>query len=224
MLEKILQPGDKVKIYYMSTSTERYYLSQVEEIDGDNVLVSAPIKLGRVIPLSLNKPFIFDFYSNSGIYRTVPTITNRSKDGNLFFLHLKVDQDAINKIQRRNYFRVDCIQPMKVKGYEPPFDSKLPLKDELPEDGTVINISGGGVKFITTNQYEPDSIVQLELILDVKKDRQLIPMEGKVISCDVTHDRTSRYIHRVKITDILPRNREKIIRFVFDQQVRQKGK
>lgn len=223
MLERLIQPADRVRIYYLSAESKKYYLSQVEEVNGDRILISAPIKLGKVIHLSENRSLRMDFYTDKGIYRTVPQILKESQEGNLYFITLKVNKDHMDKIQRRNYFRVDCLQSARILDFN--FQDTAHTKElTLPEKCNIINISGGGLKFISKDSFKIDGIITMELDLSTKEADSIIPCKGKIISCEAIYDKSNRYVHRIEITDILPKNREKIIRFVFDQQVRQKGK
>lgn len=223
MLEKIFQPGDKVKIYPVHKKGEIYYLSQIEEIKGEEVLISAPIKLGRILPLSVGKGYTFDFYTDQAIYRANPEIVRRSREGNLFLLHVNINTEEMRKIQRRNYFRIDCLVPIKITDYiiEGP---RKELISDLPEEAVIVNISGGGFKFLTKNQYEQGTTIKLQMELEIRDELVEVFVEGTVIDSEPLYDASKRYVNRVKISKISPRHREQIIRYVFEQQVKQKGK
>lgn len=225
MLEKYFGPGDKVKIYYNTSDEENIYLSQVEEVKGEEIIVSAPIKMGRILPLSLGNNYNFDFYTSKGIYRTYAEITRRSKDDNLYFIHLHVNKEQLKKIQRRNYFRVDCLIPVTISEYKNMNNEEVVANNiSLPEECTVVNISGGGFKFISKNSYDTQATLKVIIELALAEGKHQVFAEGNLVEVEPLYDYTNRFINRVEFENISTKDRDQIIKFVFEQQVKHKGK
>lgn len=225
MMVKYFQAGDKVKIYSSFHDQNVVYLSQVDEIDENGeVVVTAPIRLGRVVTLNKRRDYIFDFYGTNGIYRTIPEIVDTVKEGQLYFIRIRINPASIKKIQRRNYFRLDSLITIDILGSEHPTIKELKHEYPLPEEVLCVNISGGGMKFLSKNKYMSGEEIDTSFVLPVRESQVEFSLKGSVIDSEPLEDAANRFVHRIKFSSILPKQREDIIRYVFEQQVKQKVK
>lgn len=223
---KYIVPGDKIKIYpdnEVIRDTD-FYVSSVEEIyDDENYRISAPMKNGKIYPLHEKEICIIDFHTNSCVFRCEVQILDRMKENRLLSNKVKIKANTIRKIQRRSYFRIDCLVDIIIDKIDSK-DSEIPNL-ELPETTTVKNISGGGLQFISKHKMEEGTEVQGVIKLPLSGRYHDLPVCMELIDRVPIDDGISfKFLYRAKFHKLFPQDRENIIRFVFEQQIKQKGK
>jgi c-di-GMP-binding flagellar brake protein YcgR len=114
---------------------------------------------------------------------------------------------AIERIQRRNYVRVDVRLPFFYQKYRDD-GSKMPLKK-----GLILDISGGGVLLRTPEYIEKDTFLQTKF----KLGEEDFDVRSKVVRVIEKHrGRKSMYKYGIIFDNISEMVRRKIIGFVFD--------
>lgn len=248
MISKILRVGDRVEMkrYTLSDSADakpRLYVSQIiDMIDEQKLNLSIPIEGGRIIPLEVGSKYELRFLSSSGIYVCKAEIVNRGKQGTIYFLTLLILSE-LKKDQRRQYFRLNKIRPLKyhiltdeenellarVKGdggkddfeYRTIFNR---LRDIVAEEsnGTLQNISGGGIKFNSGKELHPETLIRINLLLD-DADREPLDLFAHVIASQYMSN-TMNFEHRVEFVHINREVREHIVKYVFSEERKQRQK
>lgn len=247
MLEKILKVGDKIElksIYQLrrtSNETEqKSYASQVLDIIDDYKLsIAVPIENGHLIPLEVGSKYELSFMTVSGMYLCKCEVKGRFRQNNLFFLSIDIISE-LKKDQRRQYFRFEKIIPMKCR-YVTEEEKKVIVRldrnmyqderekrdlmekaDEFEKtniDGTIINISGGGLKFSFSQELKKNDMVAVDFKLDENIE---ITAFAKVLEDGAKIQNTQLFEHRMEFVRITKENREKIIRYVFDAERKQR--
>ena len=113
----------------------------------------------------------------------------------------------MRELKHEEVMAVEANQVMLVPG--------LPLKRSL-----IVDISGGGIRFISDHMYEEGCMVYCtyQLILDgVPKDYDIV---GKVLFVKELANRPGEYEHRVQYVNLDNDTREEIIRFIFEEERR----
>ncbi|MCR4989369.1 MAG: flagellar brake protein [Lachnospiraceae bacterium] len=232
MLSKYILPGNRIELQAVDrvkladeTERKRVYLSQVRDILSEEQLeILMPMEKTKMILLPVNTEYDMYFYTQQGLYQCFANVIDRYKDDNQYVLLMELTSN-LRKFQRREYYRLSCALEMNSRPLEKEekdaMDSKagsflvpgLPLKRSV-----VVDISGGGIRFISSYSYEPGSLLycKYNLVIDgVSKEYTLIT---KVLNSRELEDRPGVFEHRAQYVDIDTYDREEIIRFIFEEE------
>ena len=250
MIQKILKVGDRIEMKRLAGAGKaegqeaRLYNSQLLDfVDDRNIDVSVPIESGHLVPLEIGGRFEMRFITTNGIYVCKGEVTNRFKQNNMYFLAVKLISELL-KDQRRQYFRLEKSRPLNyhklideekkiiVALATNKFDSDVErrnlmvrLKTIEPEqrEGSMANISGGGLKFYSDEQLAKGDFIRITLLLD-ESDPLPYDLFAKVIASESMPDRTLKNSHRVEFINMAKEVREKIVRYIFNEERRQRQK
>ena len=81
-----------------------------------------------------------------------------------------------------------------------------------------MDISGGGLRFLSTHSYEPDSLIYISYNLLINGRKREYELVGKVLSSVKQEGRRDSYEHRVQYVDIETEVREEIIKYIFEEE------
>ena len=96
---------------------------------------------------------------------------------------------------------------------------KYQLMAGLPlAKGEIVDISGGGIRFVTSEKYEPGTQIVVYFNLNVHGKETTYELVGDVLSRRRNDVKREIYEHRLKFTVIDNRQREEIIRYVFEEE------
>lgn len=244
MTHDIIKPGDKIDIRLIQQINKkennvdkiRIYKSQVYDVYKDGELeISMPTQGGKIILLPLGIRFEFVFYSHGGLYRAEGVVKERFKRDNLYALVVEI-KSQLEKFQRREYYRLTCMLDMNYydvserdiseKTAEEIFDE---LRDgrnlsEIEKEGTIVDISGGGLRFMSDKENPPGgSILAVVRLTGGKTSRQFYLL-GEVISCaQIVTEKGTKYENRIRFILRDNKVREEIIRYVFDEERRMRS-
>lgn len=237
MVTELIHLGDKVDIRIVQQVAQvqktgvspHVYKSQVNDInDAGEIELTMPIENGKLILLPLGIRFEFVFYAATGLYHSIGQIRERYKRDNIFVLQIEL-HSQFKKFQRREYYRYPCLmdtqyymitkEDVDTKSTEQIFDS---LRDDdfygKQMQGLILDLSGGGVKFVGENKLEEDSYVLLILRLcNDLVDKQYFIL-GHVLGCEKSQNRTDKYETRVEFIFRDSKTREEIIRYIFEEE------
>lgn len=246
MANRFIKLGDKVDLYKSENKLKeneqlKVYKSQIIDIMNDDVAkISMPFEGTKLIPLAIGEKFIVCIYTNKGLFNCIGQIKDRYRQENLFVLEIKF-LSKLEKYQRREYFRLDCIieiqyllindEDLKIitKVENDIFDSnedKLQLIEAYQEinknwsKGTITDISGGGAKIIMNSYHEKNSKMMIKIPLRSGEDEKTYQLKAHVISSIKLRDKVGFYETRINFFDIKKEDREAIVRFVFEEERR----
>ena len=242
--------GDRIELTQYSSVTgrkvsEKKYGSMLLDFDGiRTVKLSMPIIEGRVIPLETGDEYQLCFFTNSGMYQCLGRIEKRYTDNKLHIMEV-VLLNELKKFQRRKFYRLDCMFPIK---YRVITDVEVLLKERLakddfetPEDkeickgayekicknweeGTVSDISGGGIRFHSKNELKKNT--KMEVMLPLSFSNGIVPVKFimNVITCTYFEGSRNAYEIRGEFENVKDSDRETVIRYVFEEQRRRMSK
>lgn len=236
MVTDLLQVGNKIDICALDQSeikrTENgkvpILASQLEAVEDDGGLImQMPVYKGKIILLSLGSRYELMFYTKKGLYRGVCQVVDRYKEDNLFMVRV-VLKSGLNKFQRREYFRLECILGMQA--YELDREEALTLDGEELEtllqdpdiletemDAIIVDISGGGIRFITDKKSEEGDCLAVRTRLQNENiDKQLL-VAVSIVSCRKMASGMERYETRAEFLHLGTKLRETIIKYIFDE-------
>ncbi len=230
LVSKFISPGVKIELQAMErvllgdASDRKVYESKVVDVIGnDRLEIFMPIEQTKLVLLPVNAEYNIRFYTSRGLFQCNAKVSNRYKNGALYLLELKLIS-PLQKYQRREYYRYPCMLDMQVRDIS---DAEQQLIDRegifdaeeiAGEKATIVDISGGGLRFTGMVPFEPDSIVvcNFELLKDGRKKAYSIA--GKLLSCRRLENNPGQYELRVRFVYITPREREEIIRYIFEEE------
>lgn len=216
-----LEEGDEIRI------NGKGYRSKVLDIlDEDRIEVLMPMEKSKVVTLPVDGEYDLYFFTEMGLYQCYARITDRYKDNNVYVMVMDLISN-LRKYQRREYYRLSCALEMdsrpleaeEVKLAEAGRREKkipdLPLKQSI-----VVDISGGGMRFVADYAYEPDMLIMCRYRLLVGKEEKEYSLVGKVLAVHEVENRPGSYEHRVQYINVDTEEREEIIKYIFDEERR----
>ena len=247
MLKNILKVGDRIELksIYQARITDtdaKVYQSQVLDIlDDYRMNVAVPIESGHLVPLEIGSRYELSFLTNNGVYMCKCEVKNRLKSNNVFYLVLDIISE-FKRDQRRQYFRLEKIIPlsyrviselemrlryyMEKKAYKDDREKRI-VSEKLEQlegailEGTIVNVSGGGLKFASNEKHEHGTILNVNFSLDEDID---IEAEARIIGVAEVENVRDRTEYRCEFSKIKKEIREKIVRYVFSEERRQRQK
>ncbi len=236
MIQDILQIGNKIDICSLEKEDRKKYdgkkvpilVSQLEEVDDDGELViQMPMYKGKIVLLSLGSRYELMFYTKRGLYRAVCQVTDRYKEENFFMVKV-VLKSNLTKFQRREYFRLECIIGMdayELKREEAMLlaGSRLIQRVSEPEiaetqsKAVIVDISGGGIRFISERRHEEGDFLAVHMTLSNENMEQDIWVVVSIVSCRKASSNMERYETRAEYIHLGNKLRETIIKYIFDE-------
>lgn len=222
------------------------YLSEIHDIKKDGTLViNMPVVKTRLVTLSTGLRYTFIFTVEENGEKTFLTaqgeLMNRYREGIFFLMDARLST-PLKKFQRREYYRLDCsLESIGVALGGDDFDPKQIIDAsqfllEHIEDGyqvahgIISNISGGGALLLTEHDFGKTSYILLRVIFrcsDDKRDEEVFKdklerddtMEilAKILEKKYIES-AEKYSYRLMFVFKNPQFRERIIKYVFDEQ------
>ena len=246
MAKEIIQIGNKIEMRAVSNRTltldnpvSEIYVSQFMQWEDSNVAVIAvPSFKGHLVPLRPDEVYELRFFTRGGLYRCRGKIVKRNKtSGNIATAEVKFIS-ALEKFQRRQYYRMNCIMPMtysvlsdvqkelykeKKRSLSP--EQKLLIEKKLENQemtflkGTVLDISGGGMRFNSAVQQERDDILLLQPALPEAVRKKIPFLFGRVISSKrIPNKEPITFDNRIEFIEISSYEQEQIITYIFKDE------
>lgn len=231
MIEKLISPGDKLEMksavnVVLPDGTEgvKTYKSSVYDILDDGRLeIVMPMEKQKLILLPVDGEYDVCFFSNGGMYKANVRIVDRQKINNTYIVVAEMITN-LHKYQRREYYRFNCIIDMAVREMNEQeikaFSNGLSYLIEEAEmaRGVIVDISGGGLRFVSRQPYQAGSLLLMEFSLPVLGVEKEFFVAAKVIYSGEIEKRESEYENRVKFEFIRNTTREEIIKYIFDAE------
>lgn len=193
-----------------------HYRSRVKEILGDRLVATSPMR-GRG-PVRLNSGTLvkFTYTDSNAVYKFSAEIIAQNFDKPATIILGKPIN--MKRIQRRNFVRLDT----KLKMISNKVDDRFKPLDEVIQ-ATTMDISGGGIMFGCGTFLQIGQTLEATVFLN---EISTVVAIGRVVRV-VENSATSkdRYSIGLEFTLIQEPERDKIIRFIFNQQreLRTKG-
>lgn len=228
--------GDRIELMHIKSAigrkvSDKKYGSQVLDFDGDRTAkIAMPIREGKVIPLEIDDDYNLCFFTNSGLYQCTAQIKKRYTENRMYVMDV-IFLTPLKKFQRRKFYRLDCLFPIRYRIVpKEQFEKKNEAeqdneKDEiLWEEGTISDLSGGGIRFHGNVECKKEDLVEIVLPLSLQSGIVPLSLYMKVVSC--VHFEGSRvaYETRGEFLNINEKERETVIKYVFEEQRRRMRK
>lgn len=231
-MDKRIAIGDKLDLEKIDNriaadpEKRKVLTSQVlDESELGEMLAAMPIHEGKMVPLSIGQIFSATFYTKSGLLNGQVEVTKRYKKGALFLVEL-TQISKLEKKQRREFFRFNCHMPIEYRIVNEEEKSMIEEEvaynqDEIETEwkkGILLDLSGGGIRFVSTVQEEKDSFIQVRFEIERDGRVEIIYAFADLLRSEQSMNNKAIYDNRIMFWKMHKELREKIIRFVFDEQ------
>ena len=203
---------------------KKVYSSRVYDvISEDRLEITMPMEQTKLILLPVDGEYDMIIYAQQP-YQCFVRIIDRYKSNNVYILVVEMTSN-LRKFQRRAYYRFGCALEMQsralmeeeIKSVEQ--DAAYYLTPGLPlKHSIIVDISGGGLRFISGQRYEPDSLIYCNyhlLIGGVNKECEVV---GKILSVRELENKPGNFEHRVQYVNLDVDDREQIIKYIFEEE------
>ncbi|MDQ2085874.1 flagellar brake protein [Herbivorax sp. ANBcel31] len=212
-----LKEGLKLEMKLSDEEKSPEFVSQLEWTEHDKILyILAPIYKGRLYPIEKGANLEIYFIQKENFYQFEAEVIERIKRNDIRVLKINTLSD-IKKIQRREFFRFECTNPIKYKVIKA---SKSNLKKGEDLKKTITrDLSGGGVCIKLTNRVSVGDILECELFLN---DFDKVGFRGKVVRFSEYGVDRGEYKYEIGVSfeKISEKAREKIVSYIFQEQRR----
>lgn len=216
-----LDEGDEIR-----TGGKGYQSKVLDVLSEDKIEVLMPMEKSKVVTLPVDGEYDLYFFTEMGLYQCYARISDRYKDNNVFVMVMDLTSN-LRKYQRREYYRLSCAlemgsRPLQAEearlaeaGARDKRVRDLPLKNSV-----IVDISGGGLRFVADYAYEADSMILCKYRLLIDKEEKEYNLAGKVLAVKEVENRPGSYEHRVQYINVGMEEREEIIKYIFDEERR----
>ncbi len=232
MISNFIEPGNKIEIQMVesqknqSNEAPKTYASQIQDILSENQIeLVMPMEKGKLILLPMDKEYNLVIYAGNNLFQCFARIIDRYKSNNIYTLVVELTSN-LRKYQRREYYRFSCALEMNSRNLEEEevraIEERDPYSNLIPglplKRSVIVDISGGGLRFLSTHPYEPDSLIYISYNLLINGRKKEYELVGKVLSSVKQEGRRDSYEHRVQYVDIEAEVREEIIKYIFEEE------
>ncbi|MDE7479555.1 MAG: flagellar brake protein [Lachnospiraceae bacterium] len=231
MIEKFISPGDKLELkstvnVMLPDGTEgvRTYKSSVYDIlDDEQLELVMPMEQTKLVLLPVDGEYDVCFFSHGGMYRADVRIIDRQKINGTYILVAELISN-LHKYQRREYYRFNCVVEMsaremarqEVDAFARGFTYLISEKEM--ERGVIVDISGGGTRFVSRRKFNENSKILMRFCLSIMGMYRPFLLAARVICSNEIENRPNEYENRVKFEFIDTATREEIIKYIFDEE------
>ncbi|MBE5828606.1 MAG: flagellar brake protein [Butyrivibrio sp.] len=232
MLTDYISPGNRVELkatgkVWMDEDvrTKHIYMSKIMDVTSDDrIEILMPFERGKIVLLPVDGEYSMCFYSTRGLFQCFAKIVDRYRSDNMYILVMDLTSE-LSKLQRREYYRFSCALELK---------SRLCSKEELeafeknrkylvdPGDNlqrsVVVDISGGGLRFVANFQYEEESTIYCAYRLPGSLNDKEYEMICNVLKVQELESKPGLFEHRIQYLYIDENSREDIIHFIFEEE------
>lgn len=189
-------------------------------LDPKTAIIAAPIFQGTFYPVRLGWYLKVYYCFKDDLYTFEAKVVSRLNKNDLNYLKIELLSDII-KIQRREFFRFECNVPVEYRAIDSihtPEDERGMFKKAITRD-----LSGGGLCIKVQEEISTNQLIECKLELYKEKKVEFI---GKIVRVSPkAEEKKYKYEIGVIFTQIVGRDKEAIIRFIFEEQrrLRKKG-
>ncbi|MBE5844816.1 MAG: flagellar brake protein [Butyrivibrio sp.] len=232
MLADYIAPGNKIELKAIGkvwmdedSRTKKIHLSKITDIiSDDRIEVLMPMDKGKLVLLPVDGEYNLCFYSQRGLFQCYGRIVDRYRSNNVYILVLDLLSN-LQRMQRREYYRFSCALELKSRIFsEEEVEAirrnwGLVLGANKPlQRSVIVDISGGGLRFVANFQYEEGSTIYCSYRLPGNNNNVEYEMVCNVLRVQELENRPGLYEHRIQYSYIDESSREDIIHFIFEEE------
>ena len=228
MISEVARPGDKIDITYLHQNNGKVYKSSVFDFLGESVIeIGMPTEGGKMVLFQVGFECSLFFYTQRGMYICDGKVLDRYKKDGFYMMSVKITS-VPKKYQRRDYYRVDCsiaFNYYKISKEVAELETTADLFEEITDPKYIpekkvahtMDLSGGGIRFITDEDLEVGSCILTVIRLTNGKVDQTMYLVTELIACGPMEKAPDKRIARAKFLFKDIKDRDLIVRFVFEE-------
>jgi len=248
MFQDTLMIGNKIDVrridsYGRPIHIAKTYVSQLLDfIAPDMISIATPMGNSIMIMLEVGANYQLCFYTSKGLYQCNCVIVKNYKENNMMIAVTKVTSN-LEKFQRRQYFRLECIHEMEYRIITIEEDilenrirkdnfinsdersecrKKLNQMDKEWVKASITDISGGGAKFNSHLMHQPGDNVRIKVDFIIAGELKKLVLGAELIYSSRLINQSGAFEHRVEFKDIGKKDREDLIKYIFEQERRRR--
>lgn len=236
MLSKLIEVGNRVELQeteHGKTAENEHKLHQSEVYDllsEDRLEITMPIEQGKLVLMEVDAEYTMIFYTQNGLYQCDGRVIDRYKSENVYLLLIELT-GKLSKHQRRDYYRYNCALDLGVRlltEEEIEASAEGDLLMYIPNlelsQGMIVDISGGGLRFTSKGKFEKESLIYCTYVLSVQGKAKRYEVSAKILHVKELENHSGIYEYRVKFDKIEMAEREEIIRYIFEEERKERRK
>jgi len=200
-------PGQRVRLVIEAMDGERVHNTVIDDVQDGEVRVQTPIEKRELVQLRIGtqlKAFVRvgrdAFVFETTVAGTIP--------GRIHLTRLAAPQ-ALTKVEQRRFYRLErSMAPVKTEV----LSSDGSVRDIK---GTVMDISGGGVAFNSTDTVPVGQRVRMVLALQPFGE---VEVSVRVLARDEPAPGQKNYRYHCQFVDLPEADRERVVKYVFQHQ------
>jgi len=208
-----VQPNQKITLYAESAADSSIYVTKVEDVREDVILVAAPIEQRNLVPMSIGTRVQLEYkdttLTSQGRYIARGIVIGRERVP-IPILTVRL-VEPWKKIQERMFVRVDVLLDGT---YALVVDGQF----QAVHSCSIRNLSGGGLRMIAQEELAEGDIIWICLPLESGS----IPAYAEIVRVESGED---GFGYGVSFVNLPERDRKAIIQYVYQRQLelRRKG-
>lgn len=244
MANEVIQIGNKIELRPVSkqpasVQNSETYVSQLLQWSDKNVAIIAnPTHKGHLVPLRIDGEYELEFVTRNGLYRCRGKVVKRGKTSNNIAIAEVKFISALEKFQRRQYYRMNCIMPMSYSVLSDiqqdlyrekkrclsleqklAIEKKLESQEMVFEKATALDLSGGGMRFNSLKQMESGKILLIQLSLPEAVRKKVPFLFGRIISSrKIPNKEQEVFDNRIEFVEITSVEQEQLITYIFKEE------
>lgn len=226
MVSSIITIGDKINLTKyrhsdeINSETKQYVSSILDVNEGEFLHVGMPTDGGHMVVFEVGEKFQVFIYTKRGLYLCTAVVIDRYREGNLHVAILRILTDLVRQ-QRRQFYRLEKIMNIMHCLYEEMTDTEESYNYQF-KAAVLTDISGGGARYTCDERFDKGALVLLKVVLSQHNVDQEYILKARVISSQMLTNKVGLYENRVEFSEIKTSEREAIIRYIFEEERKQR--
>ena len=237
MLSEIVAAGQIVEMQEVKRAPEeeggaeeerKVYRTKVFDVlSEDQLEIMMPLEKGKLVLLQVDGELDLCFYAENGLYQCYARVLDRYKSNNVYIVVVELTSN-LRKHQRREFYRFGCALDMDSRELEEVTaleQNQSYLMKGLPlKHSVIVDISGGGLRFIANYSYDVGILIYCTYQLNIKGELREYGLVGKILSVKEVEGKPGSFEHRLQYINLDVDVREEIIKYIFEEERRQRHK
>lgn len=199
-------------------------VSQIYDIvDDDHLQIEMPLRGTQMVLLDLRIRYQICIYTPHGLFKCAAQVIDRFKSENRYIAVIEF-KSALKRFQRREFFRLEKLFEIKYRRLSEE-EKEMHTSEEIVEKeklGTAYNaavavdLSGGGARLIMNEKFSVDEMIFIHFKFSPEEGD--LKFAGKIVVCNQMKTDNTQYENRIKFIKIKEKDREKLIRYIFEEE------
>ena len=221
--------GDKIDIRKITEGEAQlkndFYCSQLIEIlDAIRIKITMPTIGTSLVPLTPGMMYDCVFYTSQGLRQGLFQVVTRFKEGNLPVIIMEL-KSSLRKVQRREFYRMDCTLPLKYRIADK--EEKIPkefFRDLEWKNGVILDLSGGGMRFVVEEPIKKDDFLHFKMVLSVKEEYRELYIYGDVVHSKTKENNIRLHECRTQFNRISEVDQDYIVSYIFEKERKKRSR